>query len=684
LGVRGRFTKIDSTFGLVARHFGILSPATPPFMDETFFADLDLSEDVLEAIKDMGFEQATPIQAQAIPVALDQKDLIGLAQTGTGKTAAFGIPVVEMTDPALNNVQSLIMCPTRELAIQVADEIQKIAKHRKGLKMAIVFGGDSMEKQVRALKGGAQIIVGTPGRIMDHMDRGNIDLGDVRFVVLDEADTMLDMGFREDMETILRTTPTDRQTMLFSATMSREIQEISRSFLVDPVVVEIERKELTADTIDQSLFILHEDRKIDAFCALMWYHNFKTVLIFCNTKRKVDELVEHLNGRGFVVEGLHGDMRQGARNQVMNKVRKGSSTILIATDVAARGLDVESIEAVFNFDLPMDVESYVHRIGRTGRAGRTGHAFAFATSRQTGLIKQIERYARTTIPKAELPTYDNILQKGRENLVTQLVEVTEGEEFPELNDLLQQLEERGVDAVHGLKAALWIQLQEREDRMSKFVRNISVPKTRTERGDDGAPNPNAERRERPASADRGLTPEGRVKLWMDIGKKGNARVNDIVGSVAGESGIPGKDIFPVKVLDYNSWFEVPDTWADTIIEALQGKVVRGKEVQVTFNEKTFDRDSAPRTSSYGGGGGSFGANRGGGGSSYGGNRGGGSFGGSRGGAPRSGEQPARGFGDDAFRGTNAPSPADRGQRSFGRSKPSGGNRGGGTGGGYQY
>lgn len=655
-------------------------------MDETFFADLDLSEDILEAIKEMGFEQATPIQAQAIPVALEQKDIIGLAQTGTGKTAAFGIPAVEMTDPDQTMVQSLIMCPTRELAVQVSEEILRIAKHRKGLRVAVIYGGDSMEKQVRALKGGAQIVVGTPGRIMDHMDRGTLKLEEVRFVALDEADTMLDMGFREDMETILRNTPQDRQTLLFSATMSREIQEISRSFLVDPVVIEIERKELTADTIDQRLYVLHEDRKLDAFCALMWSHNFHSVLIFCNTKRKVDELVEQLTGRGFTVEGLHGDMRQGARNQVMSKVRKGISSILIATDVAARGLDVEHIEAVFNFDLPQDPESYVHRIGRTGRAGREGHSFAFANSRQMGLVKQIERYARIQIPRAELPTTQEILQKGRELLVTQLVEVNEGEEFPELNDLVQSLEEKGVDALHALKASLWLQLVEREDRISKFARTIPTAKVREDRGEASGPNPNAERRERPAQGgDRGLTPEGRVKLWMDIGKKGGARVNDIVGSVAGESGIPGKDIFPVKVLDYNSWFEVPDNWADTIIDALQGKVVRGKEVQVTFNEKAFDRDSMPARS-YGGGGGGYSGNRGGGGG-YGGNRGGGSFGGNRGGGrsrdTEGGYQPQRGFGDDAFRGGSAPS--DRGSRGGysggGRGGSRGGNRGGG---GYSY
>ncbi len=651
-------------------------------MEETFFADLDLSEDILEAVKDMGFEQATPIQAQAIPVALEQKDLIGLAQTGTGKTAAFGIPVVEMTDPEQNTVQSLIMCPTRELAVQVSEEILRIGKHRKGLRVAVVYGGDSMEKQVRALKGGAQIVVGTPGRIMDHLDRGTLSIADVRVAVLDEADTMLDMGFREDMETILRNTPEDRQTLLFSATMSREIQEISRNFLVDPIVVEIARKELTADTIEQRLYVLHEDRKLDAFCALMWSHNFHSVLIFANTKRKVDELVEQLTGRGFSVEGLHGDMRQGARNQVMSKVRKGMSSILIATDVAARGIDVEHIEAVFNFDLPQDPESYVHRIGRTGRAGRQGYAFAFANSRQTGLVKQIEKYARIQIPRAELPAYDELLSKGRELLVTQLVEVIEGEEFPELDALIANLEEKGVDALHGLKAALWLHLQEREERISKFARNIPVPKAREDRDREAGPNPNAERRERPA--DRGLTPEGRVKLWMDIGKKAGARVNDIVGSVAGESGISGKEIFPVKVLDYNSWFEVPDNWADTIIDSLRGKVVRGKEIDVTFNEKAFDRDSAPRSSygdrgGYGGGnrGGGYGGNRGGGG--YGGNRGGGGYGGGKSRDTDGGYQPQRGFGDDAYRGTSN----SGGGRSYGgnRGGSRGGNRGGG---GYSY
>ena len=632
-------------------------------MEEVLFSDLQLSEDILNAVKDMGFEMATPIQARAIPAALENKDVVGLAQTGTGKTAAFGIPLVEMVDENLPIVQGLVLCPTRELALQVGQEIRKLTKYRPKVKIAIIFGGDSMERQVRQLKEGANIVVGTPGRIMDHMDRGNLNLNDVRFAVLDEADIMLDMGFREDMEMILKTAADERQTMLFSATMSREIQDISKRFLVNPVTIEIARKELTADTIEQSVIMVHEDRKIDAFCALMWYHDFRSVLIFCNTKRKVDEVLEALSGRGFTVEGLHGDMRQSARNQVMSKYRKGISSILVATDVAARGLDVEQIEAVFNFDLPNDQEAYVHRIGRTGRAGRTGFAFSFMNQRQNGLLKQIERYARISIPSGTLPNLEDILKKGRENLVKQLVEIAQGEEFPEMNDLVEGLEAQGVDALHALKSALWLALQEREDRTNKFARNITQGK-RQERGDRPE---RAERGDRPDRGDRNdrggdkfdrqrsdgddgrnsMTPEGRVKLWMDVGKKGGARVNDIVGSVAGESGISGKDIFPVKVLDYNSWFEVPSELADTIIEALEGKVVRGKDVTVSFTEKAFQRDQVGTGLGFedrpaygggggnrsGGGGGYGGGNRSGGGGGYGGggNRGGNSGGGSYGG-----------------------------------------------------
>jgi ATP-dependent RNA helicase DeaD len=639
-------------------------------MEQVLFADLELSEDVLAAIIDMGYESATPIQAQAIPVALENKDVIGLAQTGTGKTAAFGIPLVEMTDPQIPSVQSIVLCPTRELAVQVGEEIKKLASKRR-IKVAIVFGGDSMERQVRELKNGAQVVVGTPGRIMDHMDRGNLKLEQVRFAVLDEADIMLDMGFREDMEEILRTTPEDRQTMLFSATMSKEIQQISRTFLNDPTIVEIARKELTADTIEQRLYHVYEERKVDAFCALMWFYNFRSVLIFCNTKRKVDELMEQLSARGFSVEGLHGDMRQGARNQVMSKYRKGISSILIATDVAARGIDVEHIEAVFNFDIPNDPESYVHRIGRTGRAGRTGHAFAFVSPKQTGMIKQIERYARIQIEKADLPQLADILQKGRENLVSQLVEVVQGEEFPELNDIVERLEVQGVDAIHALKAALWLQLQEREERAKSFVNNISKPRERAERGDREDRGDRQDRGDRPERApreDRGgdygdrpsMTPEGRTKLWMDIGKKAGARVNDVVGSVAGESGITGKDIFPVKVLDWNSWFEIPSEWADEIIEKMSGKVVRGREVSITFQEKTFDRDTNYQPRERGGFGApqerGFGSDRGG---SFSGGGGGGSYGGGN----RGGSGGGRSFGSN--RGSGGGGGYGGGRKSYG-------------------
>ncbi len=674
-------------------------------MEETLFSDLNLSEDVLSAVREMGFEVATPIQAQAIPVALDQKDLIGLAQTGTGKTAAYGIPVVEMTDPSLRDVQALIMCPTRELALQVGTELRKIGANRKDLKIAIVYGGDSMERQTRELKGGAQIVVGTPGRIMDHMERKNLRVEELRIAVLDEADTMLDMGFQEDMEFILKNSPEDRQTLLFSATMSAEIKKITGKYLHKPEVVEIARKELTADTIEQSVFLLHEDRKIDAFCALMWYHDFRSVLVFCNTRRRVDELTEELSARGFDVEGLHGDMRQAARNSVMSKYRKGISSILIATDVAARGIDVEHIEAVFNFDLPMDPEQYVHRIGRTGRAGRSGHAFAFMNQRQSGLLKQIERYARINIAKGELPKFEDILQKGRENLVKQLVELVEGdEEFPELNDMVESLEAAGVDALHSLKAALWLHLHEREDR-ARIAKNISQPKPREreERGDRAEQGDRPERQPREPRGDRedrpSMTPEGRTKLWMDIGNRGNARVADIVGSVAGESGISGKEIFPVKVLEWNSWFEVPSELADQIIETVSGKTVRGREVSITFNEKPFSRSERSGIGfeeggqqrgygndrgGFGGGGGNRGGFGGGGNRSYGGGNSGGGGGFSRGGNSGGGGSYGGGNRGGSGGGSYGGNRGGSGGGSYGGGGGGGRKRDGNSGGGYNY
>ncbi len=374
----------------------------------SFIAQL-LDERILKAIKDMGFTEFTPIQEQTIPYLLDGEDIIGQAQTGTGKTASFGIPAIQMADPELKKIQTLILCPTRELAIQAAEEIRKLAKYMHGIKVLPVYGGADMGRQIMNLKG-VSIVVGTPGRVMDHMRRHTIKLDDVRLVVLDEADEMLNMGFREDMETILSQIPAGHQTALFSATMPKPILEITHNYQKDARMVKVAAKELTIPLVSQKYYRVSNAYKDAACIRLMQYYQPKLTLIFCNTKKKVDELAEVLKKAGFMAEGLHGDLSQHQRDVAMGRFRNGAANILIATDVAARGIDVENVEAVINYDIPQDIEYYVHRIGRTGRAGKKGRSFTLVTSREMYRIRDIERACNTKIEEKKLPKATKVMK----------------------------------------------------------------------------------------------------------------------------------------------------------------------------------------------------------------------------------------------------------------------------------
>ncbi len=338
-------------------------------METVRFDELNILPQILKGIKDMGFEEATPIQAQAIPVVMSGRDVIGQAQTGTGKTAAFGIPMLQKVDPSLKKTQVIVLSPTRELAIQVAEELHNLCKYLHGIKILPVYGGQDISKQIRSLKGGVQIIVGTPGRVMDHLRRKTIRCDYVHTIVLDEADEMLNMGFREDIETVLEYIPQERQTVLFSATMPKPILDITKKYQTDAVTIKVVKKELTVSNIEQFYYDVKRKDKVDVLTRLLDYHNPKVSIVFCNTKKQVDELSRELSARGYFAEGLHGDMKQVQRDRVMANFRKGKTDILIATDVAARGIDVDDVEAVFNFDIPQDDEYYVHRIGRTGRQG---------------------------------------------------------------------------------------------------------------------------------------------------------------------------------------------------------------------------------------------------------------------------------------------------------------------------
>lgn len=367
-----------------------------------------LSPEVALAIEDMGYETPTPIQKEAIPPMLAGHDIIGQAQTGTGKTAAFGIPLIEKIDPSVRRVQALVLCPTRELAIQTAGELMKLARHRAGVNVVPVYGGQPIERQLRALQNGAQVVVGTPGRVMDHMKRGTLNFDTLTLAVLDEADEMLDMGFRDDIETILTATPESRQTALFSATMPRPILMLAKNYLQDPVQVKIEKRELTVEKIEQCYISVRSFHKNELLSRLLTLENIKLALVFCNTKQGVESVVTELQHRGFSAAGLHGDMRQIERDAIMARYRNGLINVLVATDVAARGLDIDNIEAVFNYDIPLDVDYYVHRIGRTGRAGKDGRAYTFVVGREVSRMWDYRRITGAKILSRKAPGAEEV------------------------------------------------------------------------------------------------------------------------------------------------------------------------------------------------------------------------------------------------------------------------------------
>ncbi|WP_020603445.1 DEAD/DEAH box helicase [Spirosoma spitsbergense] len=412
--------------------------------NQILFSSLGISDEMLQAVTDMGFTSPSPIQAEAIPPILAGRDVIGQAQTGTGKTAAFGIPALELVDVQDRSVQALILCPTRELALQVADEIRKLAKHKRGVRIEAIYGGDSIDRQIRSLKSGVHIVIGTPGRVMDHMERNTLKLGNVKMMILDEADEMLDMGFREDIESILEDMPQERQTILFSATMSKPIMQITQKFLQDPVLVKVVKKELTATNIEQVYFEVKPKAKVEVMCRLIDMYDLKLLLVFCNTKRKVDEIVEDLQIRGYQAEGLHGDLRQAQRNNVMSKFRSGTTSILVATDVAARGIDVDDVDAVFNFDIPLDEEYYVHRIGRTGRAGKSGRAFSMVGRDEKYRFREIQAYTKVRVDKGVIPSFEDIVGVRKARFIEQVQQtIKESKDLNLYEDTLTQLQHAG-------------------------------------------------------------------------------------------------------------------------------------------------------------------------------------------------------------------------------------------------
>lgn len=522
------------------------------FMEAVRFEELDLMPQIQRAVKDMGFEEASAIQAKAIPVVMSGKDMIGQAQTGTGKTASFGIPLLQKVDPKNKHLQAVVLCPTRELAIQVAEEIRRLAKFMHGVKVLPVYGGQDIVKQIRSLKAGTQVVIGTPGRVMDHMRRKTVKLTDVNMIVLDEADEMLNMGFRDDIETILSGMPEERQTVLFSATMPRPIMEIAKKFQKDAEIVKVVKKQLTVPKIEQYYYEVRPRKKSEVLSRLLDIYSPKLSVVFCNTKRTVDTLVEDLKGRGYFAEGLHGDMKQQQRDRVMNRFRNGKTDILVATDVAARGIDVDDVEAVFNYDIPQDDEYYVHRIGRTGRAGRTGIAFNFVVGKEVYKLRDIQRYCKTKIIAKKIPSMDDVTDTKVEKIFARLRDKIEGEDLSRMVDFIEEKVNQEEYTSIDLAAAMLDLL---------MGENNQPVQEDTMFGDTGAE-------------------EGMVRLFINVGKKHKIRPGDMVGAIAGETGMPGRLIGSINVHEDYTFVEVPSEYAYQVLEAMKHAKIKGKSVNI--------------------------------------------------------------------------------------------------------
>ena len=519
------------------------------------FDELNIDERILRAIEDMGFEETSPIQTQAIPAVCEGIDVVGQAQTGTGKTAAYTIPMLMKIDPQIKKPQAIVLCPTRELAVQVAEEIRKLAKYMSDIKVLPVYGGQEIVRQIKSLKTGVQIIVGTPGRVMDHMRRKTVKFDNINMVILDEADEMLDMGFREDMETILTETPEDRQTVMFSATMPKAIMDIARNFQKDARIIKVVRKELTVSNIEQFYYEVRPKNKTEVLCRLIDIYNPRLSVVFCNTKRQVDELISELKGRGYFADGIHGDMKQQQRDRVMDDFRSGKVDILIATDVAARGIDVDDVDMVFNYDIPQDEEYYVHRIGRTGRAGRSGMALSFISGKEVYKLKDIERYCKTKILAKPVPSLDDVKNTKLDNMFDKIRQTIEEGGLTDMVNLVEehvnQEEYTSMDMAAALLKMLIGDTLDREDEVEEFHFDTDKDDSRM------------------------------VRLFINIGKKDKIKPANILGAIAGESGMPGKLVGAIDMMDNYTFFDVPAIHAEKILKVMNDNVqIKGRRVNV--------------------------------------------------------------------------------------------------------
>src|SRR5271155_424455 len=557
-------------------------------MQKKLFAELGLSPELLKAVVQMGYEEATHIQSQAIPALLAGEDVVGQSQTGSGKTAAFALPAIEKVDVRIRAPQILILCPTRELAVQVAEEVAKLASFKKGVREIPIYGGQSYDRQLRGLRDGAQIIIGTPGRAMDHLDRRTLKLDQVKMVILDEADRMLDMGFLDDIRTVLKQAPSERQTVFFSATLPRPIQDLIRTFTKNPVNVTIEAQALTMPAIEQVYYEVNRRSKLDVLCRLIDLQDIKFGIIFCATKMMVDELTEHLIARGYAADKMHGDMTQAMRERVIAKFRKRGLDFLVATDVAARGLDVDDVEVVFNYDLPHDGDDYIHRIGRTGRAGRSGRAITFVSGREIYKMQSIIRFTKGKIRRGRIPSEEEVEKKRANSFYDSLHKTLEEGKYERQDALIGRLLDQGYVATDIASALIHLFGDEEGKPIEPVREQRSAPVRREEFS-------RPERRERPerfetrpAAAGTGLKADrtsgevshepGMARLTLGIGRDHGVQPGDVLGVIVGITKLPKEVVGVIRLQTKQTFVDVAEAHADLVVSKLNGIEFKGRKL----------------------------------------------------------------------------------------------------------
>ncbi|MCP2032687.1 ATP-dependent RNA helicase DeaD [Okibacterium sp. HSC-33S16] len=582
------------------------------------FSDLGLSDSVLKGLKAVGYETPSAIQAATIPVLLEGRDVVGLAQTGTGKTAAFALPILSRLDMSQKSPQALVLAPTRELALQVCEAFESYATGMRGVHVLPVYGGQGYGVQLSALRRGVHVVVGTPGRIMDHLDKGTLDLSELKYLVLDEADEMLKMGFAEDVETILADTPDDKQVALFSATMPAQIRRISKKYLHDPEEITVKNKTTTSANTTQRYLMVSYPQKVDALTRILEVENFEGMIVFTRTKNETETLAEKLRARGYAAAAINGDVQQAQRERTVEQLKSGKLDILVATDVAARGLDVERISHVVNFDIPIDTESYVHRIGRTGRAGRSGAAISFVTPRERRLLNAIEKATRQPLTQMQLPSVEdvNVTRLARfDDAITEAL--SNNERIEAFREIIGHYVKHHDVPEADVAAALAIVAQgespllltaederaqrrdreriERDDRAARGDRNDRPGRNdRGDRGDRGDRAPRGERPERrPRSSDQQLS-----AYRIEVGKRQKVEPRQIVGALANEGGLSREDFGGIKILPDFSIVELPANLSPETLDKLRETRISGKLIELKPDRKASARRDDTRKPRY--------------------------------------------------------------------------------------